>query len=32
VNPSLDLDVGFQARLNPSAPRAVLLAGLTMRW
>ncbi|MFO1412569.1 MAG: hypothetical protein U1F10_01365 [Burkholderiales bacterium] len=32
VNPSLDLDIGFQARLNPSAPRAVLLAGATIRW
>jgi len=32
VSESLDLDVGFQARLNASAPRAVVLAGATFRW
>lgn len=32
VSESLDLDVGFQARLNASAPRAVILAGATFRW
>ena len=32
VNDTLDVDVGFQARLNPSATRAVWLAGATLRW
>jgi len=32
VSEWLDLDVGFQARLNASAPRAVFLAGATIRW
>lgn len=32
VNEWLDVDVGFQARLNSSAPRAVVLAGATFRW
>jgi hypothetical protein len=32
VGPWLDLDAGFQARLNRSAARAVWLAGATFRW
>lgn len=32
VNPSFDIDVGFQARLNRSATRAAWLAGATFRW
>lgn len=32
VNAWLDVDAGFQARLNRSATRAVWLAGATLRW
>lgn len=32
VNQSLDVDVGFQARLNRGATRAAWLAGATLRW
>ena len=32
VNAWLDVDAGFQARLNRSAPRAAFLAGATLRW
>jgi hypothetical protein len=32
VNPSVLLDIGYQARINASAPREVLLAGFTVRW
>ena len=32
VNAWLDVDVGLQARLNDRAPRAVWLAGATLRW
>jgi hypothetical protein len=32
VNPWLDVDAGFQARLNKSATRAVYLFGATVRW
>lgn len=29
---TLDLDIGYQARLNAAAPRQVVLAGATLRW
>ena len=32
VNAWIDVDAGFQARLNASATRAVWLAGATLRW
>ncbi len=32
VNQYWDLDVGYQSRLNDSAPRDVFLAGATVRW
>ena len=32
VTPWLDVDVGFQARLNRAAARQVWLAGATFRW
>jgi hypothetical protein len=32
LTPMLDVDFGFQARLNGVAPRQVLLAGATLRW
>ena len=32
VNAWLDVDAGFQARLNRSATRAVWLAGATLHW
>jgi len=32
VRPGCDVDFGYQTRLNDSAPRRVLLAGLTVRW
>ncbi len=32
VNTALDLDVGVQTRLNPSAMRVSWLAGATLRW
>jgi len=32
INQYWDLDVGYQSRLNDSAPRDVFLAGATVRW
>lgn len=32
VTPWLDLDIGYQGRLNHAAPRQVILAGATIRW
>ncbi len=32
VTKGLDVDVGYQGRLNGAAPAAVLLVGLTVRW
>jgi hypothetical protein len=32
VRQGCDVDFGYQARLNDSAPPRVLLAGLTVRW
>jgi hypothetical protein len=28
----LDVDIGYQGRLNHAAPRQVILAGVTVRW
>ena len=32
VQPGVVVDIGYQARLNASAPRQFVLAGLTLRW
>jgi hypothetical protein len=32
INPNLIVDIGYQARLNASAPRQVVLAGFTVLW
>jgi hypothetical protein len=32
VAPWLDVDIGYQTRLNHAAPRTVVLAGATVRW
>jgi len=32
VTPWLDVDVGYQTRLNHAAPQTVVLAGATVRW